>query len=249
MKNLFHVPFLLLVFFLFFSGCSSRTVNPEDFSSKNDTTDYLFFLNVEYDTYGRPNFEDPLTLRPTQSGVVYYIVQYNNHLATSYFLIKTSETHGQYANAMNIIYSDTFSGLKGGWQFTQGALGSSNSGGSVESQAVYAAIVLGAPLVGAVGGFLYGVVHSGGEFMVQVNESVFVDYKEDMVLYTSLKYDDKNRLIYLHEYDNFKKNVYSRKYEYLSLGENPCRVRHKITGEETLYLEEDSCLDIKPEVF
>jgi len=246
-KVLLKISFFLLLFSLFFTGCSSRTVNPEVFSSSKPTTDYLFFLNVEYDRYGRPSFHDPLVLRPTQADVLYYIVQYDNEMATSYFLIKTSQTQGDYEDAMKIIYEDTFTGFQGGLQFTKSAVRS--NGGSSESQAIYLAVALGAPIVGTIGGFLYGVVHSSGELVSQANESLFVEYKEELVLYTSLKYDEKNRLIYLHEYDNFKKNVYSRKYEYLSLSQNPCRVRHKVKGEEKLYLEEDACLELKKEVF
>jgi len=228
-------------------GCSSKTVHPEHFSQSNSETDYLFFKSVQYDAYGRPSFYDPLVLRPTQVGVLYYIVQYDNEIASSYFLIKTSQAQGEYSETMQIIYEDTSLGFQGGLQFTQAAVHS--NGGNSEAQAIYLAVALGAPIVGTLGGFLYGVVHSSGELVTQVNESLFVDYKEEMVLFTSLKYDEQNRLIYLHEYDNFKKNVYSRKYEYLPLAQTPCRVRHKVTGKEKLFLEDDSCLALKQEVF
>ncbi len=231
-----------------FLGCA-KTVEPKNFSKKYLKSDSLFYADLEYDAYGRPVFRKPLLFRPTESDVLYYIVQYKNSLVRAYFLIKTFEVEGEYAEAMKIIYSDTSSGFKGGLAFTQSALSSNHGGRSTEAELVFLSIALSAPLVGTIGGFLYGAVHSSSVLVKEMNKTLFVDYKEELVLYTQLDYDKPKRLLHLHEYDNFNKNVQKRRYEYDVSSSNPCRVRFKSSDKETLLLEEESCLEIKPVAF
>lgn len=248
-RNWYITQFIVfLLTSLVLLGCA-KTVEPEKFSKKHLNSDYLFYAGFEYDAYGRPVFTKPLLFRPTESDVLYYIVQYKNSLARSYFLIKTSEVKGEYAEAMKIIYSDTSSGFQGGLAFTQATLSSNHGGGSAEAELVFLSIALSAPLVGTIGGFLYGVVHSSRAFVSEMNKTLFVDYKEELVLYTQLDYDKSKRLLHLHEYDNFNKNVQRRRYEYDVVSSDPCRVRFKNRDKETLLLEEESCLDIKPVAF
>ena len=248
-RGQYKIDFIvLLLISLFFLGCS-KTVNPENFSKQYENSEYLFYASLEYDAYGRPVFTNPLLFRPTEADVLYYIVQYKNSLARSYFLIKTSKVKGEYADAMKIIYSDTSSGFQGGLAFTQAAVSSNHGGGDSKAQLIYLSIAVGAPLVGTVGGFLYGVVHSSSALVHEMNKTLFIDYKEELVLYTQLDYDDKNRLLHFHEYNNFKKNIQRRRYEYNVSSSNPCRVRYKNSDKETLFLEEESCLFIKPVSF
>jgi len=239
---------LLLLSAIFFLGCSSKTLNPQDFSSHYNKSDILFFSSLEYDAYGRPNFQDPLLFRPTQAGVLYYIVQYKDDLAVSFFMVKTLKAEGNYEDTMKIIYEDTAIGFKSGLDLTKSSLNSNNSGGSAQSQLVYLGITLGAPIIGAVGGFMYGIVHSSAELGSQVNESLFIDYKENLVLYTDLEYDEKSRLLSLHEYNNLKKKVKYKHYKYKEASLDPCLIEYKENEKKSRFIEKSSCSSLKKEV-
>ena len=240
---------LPLLLSLFFTACSTRNVEPSNYIPSSKETTYQFFSSLDHDDYGRPVFKNPLLFRPTEANVKFYIVQYNSNLPVSYFIIQTTAIDGDYSNVMDIIYSDTAEGFKGGLEFTKAALQSNNSGNHPDVQAAYLLVSLGAPVIGAVGGFVYGIVHSSAEFVSQTHDKLFVESEEGVILYTRLAYDKQERLIYLHEYNNTRKRVLLRVYDYNDSEIIPCRVRFKNADKQRLFLEETSCVEPRLAVF
>ena len=175
------------LFLLFFMGCSSSQVEPKEYSSSQET-EYLFFSFLSYDVYGKPHFEEELFLRPTEANIRYFIVEYKDEKIVSYFLVNTFAAEGDYENAMNIIYEDTANGFKSGLVLTQSMARSSPSSGNAEAGAIYFGVLLGAPILGTIGGFIYGVGHSSVEFFNEAKENMFSSYKENLVSYASLEY-------------------------------------------------------------
>lgn len=208
------------------------------------------YNNLEIDIYGRPQFQNPIYVRPTKIGSLFYIVEYRDSKISSYILVNVLMAEGEYENPFTNIYYTTSIGLVGGLETSKAIL---RGGGTSDPAAntILLVTAVSAPIIGPVGGFVYGIGDSSFDLVYDLQESYLMDYEEDLVSLTSLNYDVENRIISLNEYKKNDKKRKVQEFHYKKLNTNPCRIFERLSYEgdifaeslveENLLLEEDLC--------
>ena len=193
---------------------------------------------MEYDKYGLPQFKEEFLFRPISTDTRYYVVEYNETKVVTYILVNVSEPEGDYLNTMRFIYEDTFTGFILGGAVSLMAV-SSLHGATLEPD-IWLSVVLAPVVVGTTSGFVYGVGHSGYAFYLEAQDNMFIENKEKVISYASLKYDTFNRLSHLHEYNHVRQHLHTREFTYNHYTSALCQTKIK-DGETINLVYEENC--------
>jgi hypothetical protein len=182
------------------NGCMTERVRPTtEYPSVAKQSAFLV-KKIEYDTYGRPLFQERLGSRPGGAGERFTIVHaVNDRPSRSYDIAIVEQQKADMSKPLSVVYEWTGKGFEVGLAISHGIVPSSYSASSSNDALVYLAAITAPVVVGGVTGFVVGVVSSIPETVVELR-NLLVNARETVINYTVYEYDEKGRIRFMKLY-------------------------------------------------
>ncbi len=198
--NPMRTPFVLLLFFaLVLDGCFTTRIPPVSEYPAIENQSIFLVKKIEYDRFGRPRFDDRLSMRPSSSGEAFTVVHAINNRPVRSYDIAIVGSKADLTKPFAVIYDWTGRGFEGGAEISSGLFPQGATIQSGEEAAVYLAIKAAPIVVATVTGFVVGVLASIPETAIELKK-VIVNAHETVIGRREYIYDERGRIKFMNLY-------------------------------------------------
>lgn len=220
---------LLILLVLPASGCMTERVQPVvEYPSVPKQSTFMV-RKIMHDEHGRPLFADRLGGRPGSAGEQFTVVHAINDRPSRSYDIAIVDQPKTGPGPLAVIYVWTGKGFEGGLAITSGLFPQGVQINSGAEAAAYLTIKAAPVVIGAVTGFVVGVLSSIPETAKELKRAV-VNTRETVIGFTEYAYDERGRVRFMKLYPPDERAGALVKTEYFYEGDDDAPARTEVTS-------------------